>query len=94
MVSRQVARAHARAVQNDGAADQRLASLIAAAVAIALEQTAFQPGCARCVHEKKIAEAIAVKALEDRPETTVRQALTWQDGQPVCWEHFDEPAGG
>ena len=52
---------------------------LAAVLGLALDRAALQPGCARCVAREKAARA-------DNPQ--VRQAVTWQDGEPVCYEDF------
>ena len=56
---------------------------LAAVLGLALEQAALgtlQPGCARCVRREKAAGAA---------EPQIRQAVTWQDGEPVCWDDFE-----
>ena len=52
---------------------------LAAMLGLALDQAPLQPGCARCVAREKAARA-------ENPQ--VRQAVTWQDGEPVCYEDF------
>jgi len=52
---------------------------LAAVLGLALDQAPLQPGCARCVAREKAAGAA---------EPQVRQAVTWQDGEPVCYEDF------
>jgi hypothetical protein len=58
------------------------AMMLAAALGLALDQAALQPGCARCVAREKAAGAVAPQ---------VRVAVTWQDGEPVCYEDFEVP---
>lgn len=52
---------------------------LAAALSFALDGAQLQPGCARCVAREKAAGAV---------EPMVRAAVTWQDGEPVCYEHY------
>jgi hypothetical protein len=62
------------------------AMMLAAALALALDQAPLQPGCARCVNREKAADAA---------QPQIRVAVTWQDGQPVCYEDFEvRPDGG
>lgn len=56
------------------------AMMLAAALGLALERAPLQPGCARCVAREKAAGAL---------EPQVRVAVTWQDGQPVCYEDYE-----
>ena len=58
------------------------AMMLAAALALALDQAPLQPGCARCVAREKAAGAA---------EPRIRVAVTWQDGEPVCYEDFALP---
>ena len=74
-----------RAVAANGQAviDERTqheAVMLAAALGLALDQAALAPGCARCVRREKAAGAA---------EPQIRQAVTWQDGEPVCWDDFE-----
>jgi hypothetical protein len=62
------------------------AMMLAAALGLALDQAPLQPGCARCVDREKRAGAA---------QPQIRVAVTWQDGQPVCYEDYEvSPDGG
>ena len=74
-----------RAIAEDGqaAVDERTqheAVMLAAALGLALDQAGLAPGCARCVRREKAAGVA---------EPQIRQAVTWQDGEPVCWDDFE-----
>jgi hypothetical protein len=56
------------------------AMMLAAALGLALDQAPLQPGCARCVDREKRAGAA---------QPRIRVAVTWQDGQPVCYEDYE-----
>ena len=64
---------------------QDSAMMLAAALALALDQAPLQPGCARCVAREKAAGAA---------EPRIRVAVTWQDGEPVCYEDYEIAPGG
>ena len=53
---------------------------LAALLSMALDKANLQPGCAVCVQREKSAGA-------ENPQ--VREAVTWQDGRPVCYEDFE-----
>lgn len=95
-VTRQQARQHARESQAGAAPSASFIELVAGAVAVAvqraMENVQTLPGCAVCVHEAKVREAIALKALEPPPVIGVQQSMTVIGGRPVCWDHADEPA--
>ena len=57
---------------------------LAAVLGLALDRANLQPGCAVCVAREKSAGA-------ENPQ--VREAVTWQDGQPVCYEDFEVRGG-
>lgn len=59
---------------------QQEAVMLAAALGLALDQAGLAPGCARCVRREKAAGVA---------EPQIRQAVTWQDGEPVCWDDFE-----
>jgi hypothetical protein len=60
-----------------------LLALLVEAFDGAMSRQAWQPGCARCVARAKRGGTL----------TGVNQAVTWQDGEPVCFTDF-EIAGG
>lgn len=92
--TRQQARQHARDAQAGAGPQANFIEMVAQAVSLgvvqALRGLQTQPGCAVCVHEGKVAEAIARKALEPF-EPRIRQSVTVVAGRPVCWEHAEEP---
>lgn len=92
-MSRQEARAHARQAQHGAAPTANFIELVAGAVAVAVQramaEVQLQPGCAVCVHDAKVREQIALKALEPF-EPRIRQAVTVTGRGPVCWEHAED----
>lgn len=93
--TRQQARQAARETQAGAPASAEFLELVAGAVAVAV-QRAMQdvqtlPGCCVCVHDAKVREQIALKALEPF-EPLIRQSITVLPGRgPVCWEHAEQP---
>lgn len=96
MTTRQAARQHARESQAGAAPTANFLELVASAVAVAVQRAMSEvqtlPGCAVCVREAKVAEAIARKSLESPPPRRFAQAITVIDGRPLCWDHAEPGA--